>query len=319
MFSDTGLVESTSPAQRLKPSQVKNTAATNRGRGRGCKSRGYCCTCPDTKWISILSRDIFMNKKYTVASALIASSLLIGCVTPRSQASLNQQRLASMTMSQRSEANRKAYLDASKEKAKEFKACFSALDSAYPSISDVLVKGKNDPKKILKFTNNNPISKDFNIQFSSSYYPESLNCRKIESLALRDAGVALDQSDLLMTLRERRNSEFDNAFIKAAQGKLKTYGDLAAVIFEIDERFSADLTSLKASTVARKKKEAEELRRQQLAEIAAAAARQNAINQAYINGLGAASTVLDDYANSRRNKITCNSSTVGYGTTTTCR
>lgn len=258
-------------------------------------------------------------KKYIVVSALIGSSLLMGCGTPRSQASLNQQRLDSMTTAQRSEAKRKTYLDASKEKAKEFKACFDALDNAHPSISDVLVKGKNDPQKILKLTNRTPISKDFNVQFSVGYYPESLNCRRIESLALRDAGVALEQSDLLMTLRERRNSEFDDAFIKAAQGKLNTYGDLAAAILEIDERFSADLSSLKASSIAEKKKEAEEMRQQQLAEIAANAARQNAINRAYINSLGAASTALDDYSNSRRNKITCNSNTIGFGTTTTCR
>ena len=49
MFSDTGFMDSMLPAHRLNPFQVKNTAATNRGRGRGCESLGYCCTCPDTK------------------------------------------------------------------------------------------------------------------------------------------------------------------------------------------------------------------------------------------------------------------------------
>ena len=49
MFSDTGFMDSMLPAHRLNPFQVKNTAATNRGRGRGCESLGYCCTCPRTK------------------------------------------------------------------------------------------------------------------------------------------------------------------------------------------------------------------------------------------------------------------------------
>jgi hypothetical protein len=33
MFSDTGFMDSMLPAHRLNPFQVKNTAATNRGRG----------------------------------------------------------------------------------------------------------------------------------------------------------------------------------------------------------------------------------------------------------------------------------------------
>lgn len=49
MFSDTGFMDSMLPAHRLNLFQVKNTAATNRGRGRGCESLGYCCTCLDTK------------------------------------------------------------------------------------------------------------------------------------------------------------------------------------------------------------------------------------------------------------------------------
>ena len=49
MFSDTVFMDSMLPAHRLNPFQVKNTATTNRGRGRGCYSLGYCCTCTDTK------------------------------------------------------------------------------------------------------------------------------------------------------------------------------------------------------------------------------------------------------------------------------